>query len=93
MIYRSKYRHNNPIKRLTYLTMNSITGLNLTMTDGCIRQGALRTLNWTGLYLQCEEATSSPPTKLWLVCRERVENLEERIKILKGFSCRIIRRF
>ena len=63
-----------------------MTGSSLTMTDCCICQGALRTLNWTGLYLQCEEATSSPPTKLWLVCRERVENLEERIKILKDLA-------
>ena len=42
---------------------------------------------------RCEEATSSPPTELWLVCRELVENLEMRIKIFKGFSCRIFRRF
>jgi len=34
-----------------------------------------------------------PPTELWLVGRELIENLEERRKFLKGFSCQIIRQF
>ena len=33
------------------------------------------------------------PPELWLVGRELIENLEERKKFLKGFSCPIIRQF
>ena len=49
---------------------------------------------WTGLKIQVRrKPPPHSPTELWLVCRELVENLETRIKIPKGFSCRIFRRF
>ena len=65
----------------------------LTRPDGCIAKVLLNT-RWTGLYIQVQrKPPPHSPTELWLVCRELVENLEKRIKILKGFSCWIIRQF
>ena len=78
---------------LTYLITNSMTWSFLTGADGCIAKVLLNT-RWTGLYIQVRRKPSPhSPTELWLVCRELVENLETRIKIPKGFSCRIFRQF
>ena len=66
----------------------------LTRPAGYIRQSALRTLELDWLvFTGAKKPPPHPPTELWLVCRELVENLEKRIRILKGFSCQIFRRF
>ena len=63
--------------------MNSNTGSNLTMTVSCILPGCSLDTDQTGLYLRCKGASSPPPFSLWLLCRDHVEKLEVRIKILK----------
>ena len=83
----------NPISVLTYLTMYSMTWSFLTRPAGCIAKVlSEHLLDWL-VYTGAKQPPPHPPNELWLVCRELVENLETRIKILKGFSCRILGQF
>ena len=68
----------------TYLNTNSSTGRIWLRPMGCICQSALNT-RWTGLKVQMRrKPPPHPPTELWLICRELVENLDRVI------SCQII---